>query len=77
MHSMVQGRRGVIEYLAEFDRTMLEANALKDPDSSKILNARRGLNQSIKNILVSTKDPTTYREHQSAPHRIYIGGASC
>ena len=52
----------VIEYLEEFERTILEANALKYPDSSKISNPRPGLNQSVKNILVSTKEPTNYRE---------------
>ena len=62
LYNMRQGRATVIDYLADVDRTILEANALSYADSSKISCARRGLNQELKDVLVAVREPTTYPE---------------
>ena len=54
MHTMGQGKRSVIEYLARFDRMYYSRG--ERPNVSRLLddisNAHRGLNQEIKNVLV-------------------------
>ena len=65
---MQQGKQGLTDYLAEFDRTLLEAGANEWVDTVKIDYLCRGLSQDLINILVSINKPTTYPAFCSKIH---------
>lgn len=55
-----QGDRSVVEYIAEFDKTFLEAQSAGLPDWSKINDVRKGLNKKMGRLLVTAPEPSDY-----------------
>ena len=49
-----QGNRPVLDYIAEYDKTYLEAQSGELPDWQKISDVRHGLNKKIGRLLVGT-----------------------
>ena len=57
-----QGNRSVIEYIAEFDKTFLEASSQDLPAWQKINYVRQGLSRKTGRLLVGTSQPKGYEE---------------
>ena len=57
---MKQGRRDLGVFLAEFDRTVLEAEAIMWDDAAKISYLKRALNQDIRRLLITVEEPKSY-----------------
>ena len=57
---MKQGRRDLGVFLAEFDRTVLEAEANMWDDAAKISYLKRALNQDIGRPLITVEEPKSY-----------------
>ena len=55
-----QGDRPVLDYIAEFDKTFLEAKSSDLPDWVKISMVRKGLNRKMGRLLVTVKEPSDY-----------------
>ena len=55
-----QGNRSVLEYIAEYDKTYLEAQSGELPDWQKISDVRHGLNKKTGRLLVGTSQPKEY-----------------
>ena len=60
LSSIQQGNRSVLEYIAEFDKTFLEAQSEGLPDWQKISNVHHGLNKKTGRLLVGTAAPKEY-----------------
>ena len=58
--SIQQGNRSVIDYIAEFDKTFLEAQSSDLPDWQKVNSVRNGLNRKKGRLLVGTIQPKEY-----------------
>ena len=58
--SMRQGKQGLREFLADFDRTLLEARGASWDDDVKIDYLRRALSQDLIETLVTVDEPTEY-----------------
>ena len=60
LEELRQGDRSVIDYLAEFDKTFLEARSHGLPAWAKINAVRKGLNRKMGRLLVTVKEPSDY-----------------
>lgn len=60
LSTIKQGNRSTIDYIAEFDKTYLEAQSSDLPDWQKISEVRRGLNRKVGRLLVGTPQPREY-----------------
>lgn len=60
LSTIQQGNRSTIDYIAEFDKTFLEAQSSDLPDWQKISEVRRGLNRKTGRLLVGTAQPREY-----------------
>ena len=50
----------MLDYIAEFDKTFLEAKSSDLPDWVKISMVRKGLNRKMGRLLVTVKEPSNY-----------------
>ena len=57
---MKQNRRSIGEFLAEYDKTILEAGAVLWDDAAKIFPLKRAINQDIRQLLVTVNEPREY-----------------
>lgn len=63
-HGIMRQQRyqSVAEYIAEFDQTLLEAQAMSWDDVIKIDYLRRGISNDLKHALITTDEPPEYTE---------------
>ena len=71
-----QGDRSSIDYIAECDKTFVDARSADVPDWIKIGTVRKGLNRKMGRLLVTIKEPqdciqfVVRREYEAEDHRV-------
>jgi hypothetical protein len=70
LNQMRQGSKSFSNFLAEFDRTLLDAGGLQWADQAKKAFLSNCLSYDLQNAIVATPIPSTYREYCTLLHTV-------
>ena len=67
---MRQGSKSFSAFLAEFDRTLLDAGGISWEDQAKKTFLSNGLSYELQNAIVASPIPKTYKEYCTLLHTV-------